>query len=141
MNALRQRIDAAFLPRPLCLVDALPRNATGKLPRQALDPARGRTRGRPTEQDPTVIERVFQPDHPASRGHFPGNPIIPGAVLLSETLLAIEAALGARLAPFQITSAKFLHPARPGDRVVIEFSRTPRAEVRFACTVRRTERC
>ena len=35
-SALRQRIDAAFLPRPLCFVDALPRNATGKLPRQAL---------------------------------------------------------------------------------------------------------
>jgi len=37
MNALRQRVDAAFLPRPLCLVDALPRNPTGKLPRQALN--------------------------------------------------------------------------------------------------------
>ncbi len=36
MNALRQRIDAAFLPRPLCLVESLPRNDTGKLPRQAL---------------------------------------------------------------------------------------------------------
>ena len=36
MNALRERIDAAFLPRPLRLVDALPRNATGKLPREAL---------------------------------------------------------------------------------------------------------
>jgi len=30
---LRQRIDPIFLPRPLFLVDALPRNATGKLPR------------------------------------------------------------------------------------------------------------
>jgi acyl-coenzyme A synthetase/AMP-(fatty) acid ligase len=37
MDALRLRIDAAFLPRPLCLVDALPRNALGKLPREALD--------------------------------------------------------------------------------------------------------
>ena len=37
MDALRQRIDAAFLPRPLVLVDALPRNATGKLPRKALE--------------------------------------------------------------------------------------------------------
>ena len=36
MNALRQRIDAAFLPRPLHFVEALPRNETGKLPRQAL---------------------------------------------------------------------------------------------------------
>jgi acyl-coenzyme A synthetase/AMP-(fatty) acid ligase len=34
--ALRQRIDAAFMPRPLYLVDALPRNATGKLPHAAL---------------------------------------------------------------------------------------------------------
>jgi acyl-coenzyme A synthetase/AMP-(fatty) acid ligase len=34
--ALRQRIDAAFLPRPLLLVDALPRNALGKLPRADL---------------------------------------------------------------------------------------------------------
>jgi acyl-coenzyme A synthetase/AMP-(fatty) acid ligase len=37
MSALRQRIDSAFLPRPLHFVGALPRNETGKLPRQALD--------------------------------------------------------------------------------------------------------
>jgi len=37
MAALRRRIDAAFLPRPLCLVESLPRNETGKLPRIALD--------------------------------------------------------------------------------------------------------
>ena len=33
---LRERIDAAFLPRPLVLVEALPRDALGKLPREAL---------------------------------------------------------------------------------------------------------
>jgi acyl-coenzyme A synthetase/AMP-(fatty) acid ligase len=33
---LRETIDAVFLPRPLLLVDRLPRNATGKLPQQAL---------------------------------------------------------------------------------------------------------
>jgi len=33
---LRQRIDRVFLPRPLLLVEALPRNATGKLPQEAL---------------------------------------------------------------------------------------------------------
>ena len=36
-RALRLRIDAAFMPRPLCLVTSLPRNATGKLPRQAIE--------------------------------------------------------------------------------------------------------
>jgi acyl-coenzyme A synthetase/AMP-(fatty) acid ligase len=34
---LRQLIDPVFLPRPLLLVDELPRNATGKLPQQALE--------------------------------------------------------------------------------------------------------
>jgi acyl-coenzyme A synthetase/AMP-(fatty) acid ligase len=33
---LRQRIDPVFLPRPLILVERLPRNATGKLPQNAL---------------------------------------------------------------------------------------------------------
>jgi acyl-coenzyme A synthetase/AMP-(fatty) acid ligase len=36
LAALRPRIDALFLPRPPIFVDALPRNATGKLPRSAL---------------------------------------------------------------------------------------------------------
>ncbi len=35
LQALRERIDPLFLPRPLLFVDALPRNATGKLPSQA----------------------------------------------------------------------------------------------------------
>jgi acyl-coenzyme A synthetase/AMP-(fatty) acid ligase len=33
---LRQLLDPVFLPRPLLIVDELPRNATGKLPQQAL---------------------------------------------------------------------------------------------------------
>jgi acyl-coenzyme A synthetase/AMP-(fatty) acid ligase len=36
VGALRTRIDAAFLPRPLQLVTNLPRNATGKLPFDAV---------------------------------------------------------------------------------------------------------
>ena len=36
MAALRERIDQVFLPRPLIFLAALPHNATGKLPREAL---------------------------------------------------------------------------------------------------------
>jgi acyl-coenzyme A synthetase/AMP-(fatty) acid ligase len=36
LDALRDAIDPVFLPRPLRLVKALPRNETGKLPRAAL---------------------------------------------------------------------------------------------------------
>ena len=36
LGELRRRLDPIFLPRPLVLVDHLPRNATGKLPRASL---------------------------------------------------------------------------------------------------------
>ena len=36
LRALRERIDPAFLPRPLIIVDALPRNTTGKLAHEGL---------------------------------------------------------------------------------------------------------
>ncbi|MDP1659143.1 MAG: AMP-binding protein [Methylotenera sp.] len=36
LAALRLRIDPVFLPRPLLFVESLPRNSTGKLPRDAL---------------------------------------------------------------------------------------------------------
>lgn len=47
LAGLRQRVDPVFLPRPLILLDALPRNATGKLPRtecEALLAAHGNAR-------------------------------------------------------------------------------------------------
>lgn len=80
-----------------------------------------------------TIERHFPADHPAAPGHFPGNPIIPGAVLLDETLRAIESGLGVSLSSCRIQSAKFLAPVRPGDRVVIEFSRPGAGAIRFTC--------
>ena len=82
-----------------------------------------------------AAELSFSRDHPATRGHFPGNPIIPGAVLLNEAVQAISTVLDASLSVVHIRSAKFLRPTRPGERVVIEFSRTAQGEIRFECTV------
>lgn len=81
------------------------------------------------------VECSFGLDHPAAEGHFPGNPIIPGAVLLSETLRAIEDDLGVSLSPFKIKAAKFFSPTRPGDRVVIEFTGSVPGHIRFAAAV------
>ena len=36
LSELRTKVDPVFLPRPLYLVDSLPRNETGKLPRESL---------------------------------------------------------------------------------------------------------
>ena len=77
--------------------------------------------------------RSFAPDHPAAQGHFPGNPLIPGAVLLAGTLQEIAAGLGVNLSSCRIRSAKFVAPVRPGDRVTIEYSRPHGNAIRFDC--------
>jgi 3-hydroxymyristoyl/3-hydroxydecanoyl-(acyl carrier protein) dehydratase len=62
-------------------------------------------------------------DHPAFAGHFPGRPVLPGAVLLAEVLAAIQAApalAGALGAAPVLTAAKFLLPVAPGSDLVIE---------------------
>lgn len=48
-QALRQRVDPIFLPRPLLFVDALPRNATGKLPRQIAEALLSTLQTQPTD--------------------------------------------------------------------------------------------
>jgi 3-hydroxyacyl-[acyl-carrier-protein] dehydratase len=76
----------------------------------------------------------FSPDHPTATGHFPGNPIVPGALLLAEAVHLIGAAAGLQL-PCCIKSAKFFHPVRPGNTVQIEFSVVSQQEIRFQCAV------
>ncbi len=46
-QALKERIDATFLPRPLVLVESLPRNSTGKLPRAVLQTLARRHQAQP----------------------------------------------------------------------------------------------
>jgi len=74
-------------------------------------------------------------DHPTGAGHFPGNPIIPGALLLAEVLRCIEQAEGVRYVSCNVRNAKFLHPARPGDKIEIDHARTAAGSIEFTCTV------
>ncbi len=82
-----------------------------------------------------ALAHTFALDHPTAPGHFPGNSIIPGALLLSETLRLIEQSLGLDFAQGQPVSAKFLHPVRPGETVSIEFSELTAGSLKFTCTV------
>ena len=75
----------------------------------------------------------FAPDHPTAAGHFPGNPILPGALLLDEVVLAIAAGEGRIAAVPTVRSAKFLHPVRPGDRLAVRWDSDPAGETRFEC--------
>jgi 3-hydroxyacyl-[acyl-carrier-protein] dehydratase len=66
----------------------------------------------------------FPADHPAFAGHFPGMPILPGALLLDEALTVVVCDLGLDLREWQVTAAKFFEPVRPGDVLAVEHSGT-----------------
>jgi len=59
--------------------------------------------------------------HPALAGHFPGNPIVPGVVILDAVICAAEAWLDARFQPAGLSQAKFLAPLKPDEDARIEF--------------------
>lgn len=69
------------------------------------------------------------PNHPAFAGHFPGQPLLPGVLLLAEVLEAVlaEPALAALVGPApRLAAAKFLAPVRPGARLTLELHASPR---------------
>lgn len=75
---------------------------------------------------------VVAPDHPALPGHFPGDPIVPGVLLLAH----VEAALAAAHGPLRVTGipeAKFLAPVRPAETIAIAFPAVTAGEARFEC--------
>jgi 3-hydroxyacyl-[acyl-carrier-protein] dehydratase len=61
--------------------------------------------------------------HPALPGHFPGNAVVPGVVILDEVIGAAERWLGGPLHVTAIPAAKFLAPLWPGVEARIELER------------------
>ena len=129
--ALRARVDPVFVPRPLFRVTSLPRNATGKIPHAALaalfeqlnNPGGG-------SQARSPQTHIVPAGHPALSGHFPGNPIVPGAMIIAQIAEDVRLQLpGIELG--RLLSMRFHAPLRPGqafavhatlhdDRVIVE---------------------
>ncbi len=79
--------------------------------------------------DPTF---VIPADHPALAGHFPGNPIVPGVLVLEH----VQRALEARIGPVRLTGlpqAKFLSPLRPGEPCTVAFTELTDGYAQFEC--------
>ncbi len=79
----------------------------------------------------TVTELPVAADHPAFAGHFPGMPIVPGVVLLDETLHAIARLSGTRLDQCTLRAVKFRSVARPGQPLTLQFERLRGNGIRF----------
>lgn len=67
----------------------------------------------------------FGPEHPAFAGHFPGDPMVPGALLLDAALAALAKRCGVPYEALQVRSAKFLTPVRPGETVRLAYAESP----------------
>ena len=66
------------------------------------------------------VEIRIDPAHPSTVGHFPGRPIVPGAMLLDEVMRALNAMLGHEVRHVELDGVKFLAPVLPGQAVRME---------------------
>lgn len=81
------------------------------------------------------------PAHPAMAGHFPGQPIVPGVLILGAVLQAVERELGLGVRVVALPGVKFTAPLAPGQAVTITLAaEAPGGAVgQIAFTVRRPQ--
>lgn len=77
---------------------------------------------------------VIASDDACLDGHFPGNPLVPGVVVLDLAARALEKARTGPVEIAGVSQAKFASPLRPGEPLMIECEAAPGAvSARFRC--------
>ncbi|MFO1429415.1 MAG: hypothetical protein U1F76_04630 [Candidatus Competibacteraceae bacterium] len=76
--------------------------------------------------------RWIPTDHPALAGHFPGDPIVPGMVLL-ENVMQVLAEAGGIYRLRGIPLVKFVAPLRPEEAFIVEWTLATEGQVQFRC--------
>jgi len=82
---------------------------------------------KPTDASYHTMLRV-SPEHPCFPGHFPGQPLVPGVIVLEHVAHALRAWRNQRLA--RVREVKFLAPWRPGECADLELAEHA-GQVRF----------
>ncbi len=68
----------------------------------------------------TELLLLVPAEHPCYADHFPGNPLVPGALLLKWILARIEQEYHCRV--LLLKSIKFLAPVKPGNYLTIKMN-------------------
>ncbi|MCY7370230.1 MAG: beta-hydroxyacyl-ACP dehydratase [Polaromonas sp.] len=78
-------------------------------------------------------------DHPAFAGHFPGQPILPGVLLLERIMALAQTHLVQLGEGCALRNVKFLAAVAPGDQLRLDLSHTGRSQYNFNAVIVRTE--
>lgn len=73
----------------------------------------------------------IEANHPALAGHFPGNPVVPGVVILNDVVDALTTFLGFKIELTGFPVVKFLRLIKPGQDFEIVFANKGETTVAF----------
>jgi len=76
--------------------------------------------------------------HPSLEGHFPGNPVVPGVVILDEVINIIKS-IKPGFTITAIPTVKFIHPLLPGQTVSLEVNEKSETAISFTCYYNETK--
>lgn len=72
-------------------------------------------------------------DHPAIAGHFPGNPVVPGVVVLDEVIQSLREQHGRPLKVIGLPAVKLSSPLRPDEALTISIHTEDPGCATFVC--------
>ena len=75
--------------------------------------------------------------HPSLKGHFPGNPVVPGVVILDE-IINIVAELKPGYMVSAIPTVKFTQPLLPEQKVDVTLNEKTDTSISFTCKTTET---
>ena len=79
------------------------------------------------------------PDHPCFPGHFPGQPILPGVLLLERVMSLAQTSLRQPLNECTVYNVKFLAAVAPGDALDVQLASTNPNEYKFTVRIVQAE--